>query len=311
MAPRKLLLGLAGATAVGAVGTGVLVRRYQRDLLVAQARLDAVDRRSVTTPFGTVEYAEAGSGDPVLVSHGILHGCDGGLRSAGAVVDTHRVIAPSRFGYLGSPAPDEPSTALQADAFAALLDQLSIDAVDVLGISAGTGAAEQLALRHPDRVRHLVIASGNHPGSPTAQALPDWAQVSFSPGLLWGLRTFARPVFTQMMGVPDDLALDAADATTLDELMDSIFPVAPRFDGAVLDALRLDAEVNELPLEEITVPTMIVHAQDDPLASYDAAALAAERIPGAVLVPVETGGHFLLGQSERIRAAVEPFLASA
>lgn len=67
------------------------------------------------------------------------------------------MIAPSRFGYLGSTMPVDASGAAQADTFVALLDHLDVDTVDVLGVSAGTSAAVQLALRHPDRVTHLVI----------------------------------------------------------------------------------------------------------------------------------------------------------
>jgi hypothetical protein len=41
-----------------------------------------VDRRALSTELGTLEYSENGAGDPVLASHGISHGCDGGLMPA-------------------------------------------------------------------------------------------------------------------------------------------------------------------------------------------------------------------------------------
>jgi hypothetical protein len=77
--PRCLAID-AGAATVGAV-IGRIGRDYRRDIAAAQGRLDAVARKYVGTPFGTVEYAESGIGEPVLVSHGIFHGCDGGLLS--------------------------------------------------------------------------------------------------------------------------------------------------------------------------------------------------------------------------------------
>ena len=64
------------------------------------------------------------------------------------------------------------------------------------------------------------------------------------------------------------------------------------------------------PLEAVTVPTLIVHATDDPLAPYDAASAAAARTPGARLVSLESGGHLQLGQAERVRAEVAAFLAT-
>ena len=102
----------------------------------------------------------------MLVSHGIFHGCDGGLLAVRDVVEGRRVIVPSRFGYLGSTLPHGASSATQADAFAGLLDHLAIEQVDVVGISAGTGAALQLAMRHPDRIGHLVISSGESARQP-------------------------------------------------------------------------------------------------------------------------------------------------
>ena len=62
------------------------------------------------------------------------------------------------------------------------------------------------------------------------------------------------------------------------------------------------------PLEEITVPVLIINAIDDPLALYDNARSMAERIPGAKLVTVESGGHMLLGHEDRIRSEIGEFL---
>ena len=46
-----------------------------------------------------------------------------------------------------------------------------------------------------------------------------------------------------------------------------------------------------------------------PSSSYGAAVRAAERIPGARLVSVESGGHLLLGQAETVRHEAGGFLA--
>ena len=151
---RSTPMALAGAAVLGA---GAAAMRYRRDVAAAQARLESVDRRVIETAFGAVEYVERGSGDAVLVSHGIFHGCDGGLVSVEDMIVGRRVIVPSRFGYLGSSLPAGATVADQADAFVALLDHLHLSAVDVVAISAGTSAAVQLALRHPERVLHLVI----------------------------------------------------------------------------------------------------------------------------------------------------------
>lgn len=305
MRRRVGFVGLSGAAIVGFVA---VVRRYWRDLAAASARLAAVDRAEITTEIGVIEYAERGEGPALLVSHGIFHGCDGGLLAVRDVIDGRRVIVPSRFGYLGSTLPPIASSATQADAFVELLGHLAVDEVDVIGISAGTGAALQLAIRHPHRVGHLVISSGNWPGSPTATAPPAWARLFYNDSAMWALKHLGGPMINRLMGVPVGFPRNDEQADAIGELVDSIFPLEPRRPGAVFDAFVFNPEVNDLPLESIAVPTLIVHAKDDPLASFDAAARAAERIPAAKLVGLESGGHLALGQTQRVRSEIARFL---
>ncbi len=296
------------ATAAGAA-VGLAARAYRHDLAAARDRLAAVPRRTVATRFGTLEYADRGSGDPVLVSHGIFHGCDGGLLSVERTLVGRRMVVPSRFGYLGSDLPPGATTADQADAFVALLDHLGLPSVDVVAVSAGTSAATQLALRHPYRVAHLVLSSGNLPGSGTAVAPPGWARGFYSDPAMWLLKRLARPMFARLMGVPPGFPRTDDDRQVMTQMLESIFPVSARATGAVFDAYVANPEVADYPWESLAVPTLLVHAVDDPLASYDAAAAAADRIPGATLVSLDSGGHLQLGQSARVRAAIEEFLA--
>jgi pimeloyl-ACP methyl ester carboxylesterase len=126
--------------------------------------------------------------------------------------------------------------------------------------------------------------------------------------VMWTLRTFARPMFARLMGVPDGFPRDADQAHVVEELLDSIFPIGPRIDGAVFDAFVSNPDVVTYPLEDLRTPTLIVHATDDPLASYAAAVAASERIPHAVLVGLESGGHLQLGQSQRVHDEITAFL---
>src|SRR5688572_31001224 len=107
-----LFAALAAGVAIPAVGTSL---RYRRDLNAARARLAAVDRHVVSTKWGVVEYAERGSGAPVLVVPGIYQNCVSGLFSVADLFTDRRVIAPSRFGYLGSSMPPNATPAAQAD----------------------------------------------------------------------------------------------------------------------------------------------------------------------------------------------------
>lgn len=106
----------------------------------------------IPTPFGDMEYAVAGEGPSLLMIHGTGGGFDQGLTFADAIIRRgRRIISPSRFGYLRSAFPADPSSENQADAFVRLLDHLKIDRLPVAGGSAGALSAPQFALRHPDR----------------------------------------------------------------------------------------------------------------------------------------------------------------
>ncbi len=99
------------------------------------------------------------------------------------------------------------------------------------------------------------------------------------------------------------------DAQFVTEFIGSLFPVTPRVQGIDFDAFVSNADVNNYKLEAIRVPTLIVHAKDDPMISYETAERAADHIPGTRLVLLESGGHLLLGRTDAIRQELARFLA--
>ena len=301
----SVLAGLAAGLTIPVCGVYL---RYRRDMKTARARVAAVDRHVITTRWGAIEYAERGSGAPVLVIHGIYHHCVGGLLSIRDLFLDRRVIAPSRFGYLGSSMPPNATPAAQADAFAALLDALEIGEIDVVGLSAGATSALQLALRHPEKVNHLAVLVGNLPGSPTAIVQPSWTKHVNGQFVMWALRTFAPSTMVRLVAaVPRGFALSGDDARFVNEFIDSLFPMSP--EGANFDLFVSNADVTNYNLEAVSVPTLIAHTKDDQLASHEASRRAAERIPGARFVSLESGGHLMLGQQKKGRDELARFFA--
>jgi pimeloyl-ACP methyl ester carboxylesterase len=304
---KKRALVLAGAVTVA---IAAVTRAFRRDDTAARARLDAVPRRVIDTGNGKLEYAEVGDGEPVLAIHGIFGGCDAGLLSFGDLVPHRRVIAPSRFGYLGSSMPDGATPAMQADAFVDLLNALGIDQLDIVAFSAGSTSALQFALRHPDRIRHLVVMSGDWPGAFSKAPLPVEKLAYQSDLLMWLAKTLAgRTLFRLVAGIPKDFPLTEPDRTQVRALIDSIFPVRDRSTGIIFDAYIGNPDVDTYPLETITVPTLIVHSRDDTLASFGPAESAAARIPHAQLLAHDSGGHLQLGRVDETQDAVQAFLS--
>ena len=203
---KRLLF--AALAAGGAIPLVRLLLLYRRDLNGARARLAAVKRQVISAQWGAIEYAERGSGKPVLVVHGIFHNCVGGLLSVRDLCPDRHVIAPSRFGYLGSSMPPNATPQAQADAFAALLDALDIGQIDVIGLSAGATSALQLALRHPERVKHFAVLVGNLPGSPTAVVQPFSVKLSNRQLPMWALKTFVPSTLARLVSaVPKDFVM--------------------------------------------------------------------------------------------------------
>ena len=106
------------------------------------------------TSRGLIEHATLGDGDEpaVLVIHGTPGGYDQGLcvaLRAGPL--SLQVIAPSRPGYLGTALDVGKTPRDQADAYADLLDALSIRKAAIVALSGGGPSAIQLAAHHADR----------------------------------------------------------------------------------------------------------------------------------------------------------------
>jgi pimeloyl-ACP methyl ester carboxylesterase len=300
---------LAAIVGVAAIAVLAAAARYRRDIERARVRLGAVRRRAIQTAWGRVEFTEDGEGEPLLASHGIFHGCDGGIFTVRDLCPGRRVIAPSRFGYLGSALPRGATPSDQADAFAALLESLGIASADVIGVSAGATSALEFALRHPDKVRHLAVLVGNVPGSPTAVVQPSWARWVDRQLPLWILRTWFPSTMARLAGVPASFSLTDEHTRFVARFIDSMFPVTPRVPGVLFDAFVSNAAVNQCPLEAIGVPTLFVHTADDPLASHEASRRAAARVPGARFVSLDSGGHLMLGQTAIIRDVLADFFA--
>src|ERR1700758_1886991 len=106
-------------------------------------------------------YEGHGSGEPVVLLHGafmtITNNWTGWI---GELSKTRKVIAVEMQGH-GRTADIERDISSEnlADDVAALLDHLKIPKADLIGYSMGGGVAMQCAIRHPDKVRKVVVIS--------------------------------------------------------------------------------------------------------------------------------------------------------
>jgi pimeloyl-ACP methyl ester carboxylesterase len=291
---------------------------HARDLASAHAR---VTGRSTTvkTSSGIIEYAVIGEGEPMLVIHGASGGFDQALDMAGALTGFgYQLMSPSRFGYLRSDMPANPTPALQADAYVELLDRLDIDKVAVAGISAGAWSALQFAIRHPERCRALVLLV-------PANFLPEGVSIHggavvraiFSSDFIAWAALKAMPLMpgamTRMMLGTEPAVLQAADAsekTRVQQVLDHLLPMSPRTRGIEFD-VKTAATREHYPIEKISCPVLTISAEDDRFGTASRARSIAASVQDGRSVVFKTGGHALIGEYENALRESVAFLKAA
>jgi pimeloyl-ACP methyl ester carboxylesterase len=281
------------------VFVAVTYPRFREDVQLNRERLlSGSDIVTTEEEFGDIEieYAVQGRGLPVLLVHGAGGGYDQGLFLGGNYVgDGHRFIAPSRFGYVRSSIPENGSPAAQADAYAALLDSLGVERVAVVAISDGGPSALQFALRHPERCAALVMISAKSQSAPPDTPLQElvFESIFRSDYLFWLITEYARPFMLTMFGVSGEVQerIPAHARQLASDLVDGMNPISLRKDGIYHDRDTLAVLSKDVfRLEQITVPTLVVHAVDDGLQPYSHAENTATKVPDAEFLSYEQGG---------------------
>ena len=302
------------------VAVSLIWWRFDKDMKKATARA-AQGSVLIGTRCGAIEYQEAGAGAPLLMVHGSGGGHDQGMAFAGTLAQQGiRVIAMSRFGYLRTPMPADASPAAQADAHVCLLDALGIGRAAVMGGSAGGPSAMQMAIRHPERVRALVlmVPLAWKPDTLTASAptLPPFVETMLmnlvsSDFLFWaGLHVARDQLIKLVLATPPEQVAAASpqEQARVNDMLDHILPVSARGAGLRSDS-ALGKSLGRYALESIRAPTLLVSARDDGYGTYASAQYTASQIGGAKFLGFDHGGHTWVGHDDEVRAEILKLLA--
>ncbi|AUB56549.1 hypothetical protein BK008_09825 [Methanobacterium sp. MZ-A1] len=292
--------------------------RYRNEMQAIRKYIRNLDSRVIETNCGSIEYARTGNGYPILAVHGNAGGFDQGLMMTNKTIDPQfQVISVSRFGYLRSSIPEKPSVGMQADAYASLLDSLNMEKIAVVGYSAGSASSIQFTLRYPERVSALILVSPAAPGKGPVMSKAIFNIFFKNDFIYWATITyFGSWVQDAWIGVPKEFTLTQEYEAEVRDLLYHILPVSARVDGSFFDIYTSSPEIfnssnNEnYPFEDIAIPTLVISAQDDPLALHENAQSLVERIPQSRLLALPDGGHLLLGHYEKVKSEITRFLHS-
>lgn len=297
---RRVLLLVCVAVPICGVLLLVQYLQLQNELGRAEERLVSYDHQRAELSYGAMTYVDRGQGPVILVAHGMSGGYDQGYETLRGKTEQYRVLAPSRFGYLDSSVPADAGPGTQAAAFVELLDVLGVDEAYVLGTSAGGTVAIRFALDFPERTAGLILYSS---APPLTEEPESYSEYQGPPAIL--LNDFAmwlsRPLFGPLMGMEQDTIY-------------GMLPVSARSTGMQLDATAINPDMarnyKQYPIEELTVPTLIVGARDDKVSDFLAMERAASRFPNHTVVAFEDGGHMMSGHEQEIESALDAFISS-
>ena len=171
----------------------------------------------------------------------------------------------------------------------------------------------QFALRYPERCADLVMISAKSHTAPPDSLLQGlvFESVFRSDYLFWLITEYARPFMLAMFGVSGDVQeqIPTRSRQLAFNVVDSMNPISLREGGIYHDRDTLTVlPEDEFRLEQISVPTLVVHAVDDGLQPYSHAENTATKVPGAEFLSYEEGGHLLLLQLDDVREKVGAFI---
>jgi pimeloyl-ACP methyl ester carboxylesterase len=261
-----------------------------------EARYAAADSHFVDLPGGyRAHYRE--DGDPALPTLVLLHGfADSFTTWEGWVRDLEpqfHVISLDFPGHGLTRAPQ--GSSLSGDALADFVDAfakaLALPKFAVAGNSMGGGAAWQLAVRHPERIRALVLvdAAGFANDRPAGDEPLAFKILRYRLGRTLLSKIDNRPLIDQ------GLKADVYDKTLITEALVDRFAEFQRAPGhrEILMGINLGARpasTAEL-LSTVKVPTLILWGESDPLIEPAAAKKFAAAIAGSKLITYPHVGH--------------------
>jgi pimeloyl-ACP methyl ester carboxylesterase/DNA-binding CsgD family transcriptional regulator len=169
----------------------------------------------------------------------------------------------------------------------ALVADLGLERLSLLGMSGGSPVAMAYAARHPERVDRLVLYGasplGRHTSAPTERELAFRAMIRAG----WAQEDpIFRRVFTNIF-IPD---------ATEEQMgwFDELQRMSTSTDNAVASRLaRQEVDITEL-LPSIQAPTLVLHARGDRATPLEDGVRSASLIPNARLVTLDAKNHILL-----------------
>jgi aminoacrylate hydrolase len=233
-----------------------------------------------------IYYELHGEGTPILLSAGM--GGSGSFWSPqiAALAGRHQVILYDQVGTGRSAAPLASPRAItgMADDITAVLDHADVATAHVVGHAIGGIVGIELALRHPERLRSLVVVNGWARADPYLQRCFEIRKQILNQS---GPKAYVRaqPLF---LYPPQWISANIRHLEVEEERILAHFPKVATMNQRIDMFLAYDGRER---LAAIGVPTLLASAKDDNLVPAYLTRQLADAIPRARLREVDWGAH--------------------
>lgn len=239
-------------------------------------------------------YEEAGSGIPVLLTHGYSATARMWKGQLEALSSDYRVMAWDMRGHGQTDSPADPSLYSEAhtvDDMAALLDHLGIEKAVIGGLSLGGFMSLAFNVKYPERVTALMLFDCG-PGYKNPVGREGWNETA--------LKRADRFEELGLDALGSGSEVRIAKHTSAQGLAHAARGMLAQFDSRIIESL-----------DSISVPAMVLVGENDqPFLA--ASQYMAAKIPGAKLVTIPDAGHAAnIDQPDAFNTAVADFLKSS
>ena len=244
----------------------------------------------ITNANGVDLYYEIhGEGEPLLLIMGLSLNSKSWFRTLPDLSEHFKVIVFDNRGVGLSSKPSTPySIELMAEDAIAVLNAAGVDSAHVYGISMGGMIAQRLSIRHPERVRSLILGCTTPGGVNHVQPSPDVSMLLLSRAssastpeeIAWAT---ASILYSQAF-------LDNRKDLVAEDIQKRVeIPILPYAYMLQLQACLGHDTYNEL--DQINVPTLVIHGDRDKLVPYKNGKTLAAKIANAQFLTVSGAGH--------------------
>ena len=275
-----------------------LPQHFKTPLLQLNRATAGLSAHTLTSGGHTLHYLDGGSGETLVLLHGIFAEKDHWVDFARPLTPHYRVIAPDLPGFGESTRLPEKdySYAEQVEFLKGFLDQLGVQRVHLGGSSMGGTIAALFAIRYPDRVASVALIGAPHGlHTPQPSAMDPMVDAGKSPLIVTRADAFEPMldfVFAQRPFLPYPI-LHAAQADALRNAASNL---------RIWNAQRKDRYLLDAHIGELKQPTLVLWGEKDRLFDVSGATPLQQRLPQAQVRVLPGVGHLPMMETPKSSA---------